>query len=220
MGTPYPTEAVVEQADLSLVPDAFPRLPGRDFLVSKTPSWSTTIRRSSSQREVRVSNVSSPDWVFRLRHEFLRDADAHPEIGELLGFFNSRMGRFGFFYYQDETDYQVTSEGFGTGDGTTTEFQLRRVINIGGVRTAIEPVRALWEAPVISVGGSVVSSANYTLKTWGRVQFNTAPALNAALSWTGKFLFVCRFEQDEMDMEQLAQRLWSQSGLTFRSIRP
>jgi uncharacterized protein (TIGR02217 family) len=216
--TPYPTRAVVTTDDLADDPEVFPALPGLEVTVTKAPVWDTQIRRSASRREIRIARSSSPLWRFRLRHEFLRDLPAHPELGRILAFFNARLGRFGFFYYLDPEDHTVEDHVFATGDGTTRNFTLSRTINSGGVHVSQDPVYGLWEQPVIKIDG--VPASGVTLATWGRVTLASAPASGAELSWSGKFLYVCRFDQDEMDLERLARSLWSQGGLQFMSIKP
>lgn len=218
MVTAYPTKAVVTATDLSTDPDVFPILPGRDFLVGKTPMFSTGRRRAASGREIRNAYWSSPLWKFSVRHNVIRDRAALPELAKLAGFFNSRQGGFGHFFFQDPNDYVATAEPFGTGNGTQMQFQLQRTVNKGGVYATAEPVYGLWENPTILVGGSPAGS--YTLSPWGVVTFASAPASGAALTWSGKFLYVCAFEEDEMTLEQMYRDLWSQSGLTFRSLKP
>jgi uncharacterized protein (TIGR02217 family) len=143
---------------------------------------------------------------------------ATPELQKLLAFFNSRQGRFGFFFLYDASDNAVPAgTAFGTGDGATLDFQLQRIAGAGSPYATPEPVYATWMAPVIKVNGVI---ATPTINPWGVVHFTSAPAVAAALTWSGTFLWVCRFDQDQMDLAQLTTDLWSQSGLKVRSIRP
>ena len=73
-------------------------------------------------------------------------------------------------------------------------------------------------APVIKDNGSVVSSANYSISN-GLVTFATAPTSGAALTWTGMFGFLCRFEDDSVDFDQFMSNLWQVESLKFRSVR-
>ena len=219
---PYPTRGVVTaatQGDLYTDPDVFPHLPGRDFVSSKGPAWMTGVKRAASGREVRDAAWSAPIWEFKLKHPVLRDLTAKPELQKLLAFFNSRMGRFGFFFYLDEDDYQVTAPTvFGTGDGETDTFQLVRKVAPDTPYASIEPVYALWNAPVITINGT--PTVAFTVNPWGQVDFTSPPADGAALAWTGRFLYVCRFDQDKLSVEQIVKALWSQDGMTFCSQKP
>ena len=232
MTSPYPTRGVVTAASLAaLYTDAevFPNnLPGLDFTVEKTPSWSTQVQRAASGGEVTYSFYSAPLYNFDLRFNVLRDGAEATRLGivselqRLLAFFNARRGRFGFFYLLDPTDYQVTtSQGFGTGDGSSRTFQLVRTVGYGSPYATTEPVYALWNAPVVTVAGVTKTyGTDYTIAPWGQITFTSAPANGAALAWTGSFLFVCRFDQDTMKLEQLYTSLWRMGGLSIVSKAP
>jgi uncharacterized protein (TIGR02217 family) len=92
------------------------------------------------------------------------------------------------------TGYQ--EKNFGTGDGVTTVFQLVR--SFGGF---VEPVFALSGTPTIKVAGTGVGS--FSVDNYGNVTFASAPANGAALTWTGQFLYYCRFDSDELEIEQM-----------------
>lgn len=222
--TPYPTIGIVTAADLAALyarPDVFPKLPGRDFTTAKAASWSTGVKRSASGREVRSSYWSAPIYEFKVRHPVLRDMAGKPEVAKLLAFFNARMGRFGFFFYLDEDDHEVpadTPQIFAEGDGATQTFQLARIVGDGTPYEAIEPVYALWGAPVVKINGTPTTA--FTVSAWGQITFSSAPANGAELSWSGRFLYVCRFDQDKLSIEQLMKALWAQDGLTFCSLKP
>jgi uncharacterized protein (TIGR02217 family) len=221
MPLPYPTVGLVTGADLSLNADVFPDLPGRDFIQTKAPIFATGVKTSASGRETRDAKFSAPRWAFKVRHNFLRDLAAKPEVQKLLAFFMSRQGKFGFFFYLDEDDYQVAEYQFGTGDGTTKTFQLSRPIAPGTPYSYVEPVYAVWETPTVKKAGVAQTyTTHYTIGAGGKITFVTAPTAGQALTWAGKFLYVCRFDVDRLDIEQIVKTLWSQDGLPFISIKP
>lgn len=217
MVLPYPSVGVVTETDLSTSPEVMPELPGQDFMVSKDIEWSTGRRMAGNGRTIRNANFSSPTYHFSIRHNVLRDRPALPELAKLIGFFNSRHGGYGTFFYKDPSAYQVTDEPFGTGDGTTTVFQAQRTVGRGTTYPSIEPVYAFWETPVVKVSGGAVS---VTIDPWGVITFLTPPANAAALTWTGKFLHVCAFDDDTLSVSQIVSDLWSQEGFKFTSQRP
>jgi hypothetical protein len=100
-------------------------------------------------------------------------------------------------------------EQFGTGDGTTTTFQLTRTI--GGVATGYaEPMQNINGAPTIFVNGvKKTVTTDYTVGSTGIVTFTSAPANNAVLSWSGKFYFYVRFADDTLMFEQFMSNLYS-----------
>jgi uncharacterized protein (TIGR02217 family) len=111
----------------------------------------------------------------------------------------------------------VAGQRFGTGDGSTTTFQLKRTITIGGISYA-EPIYGLAGTPTIYVNGSATGA--FTIGELGQITFSSAPASSAALTWDGSFFFMCRFDNDELDIGQIAKGLWQNGGLDFRTFKP
>ena len=121
----------------------FPILPGQGWSVHKKPKFSTIVAPHVSGREVRAQSWQYPLWEFEATFDGLAsDSLSYPGLGaqsmqSLMGLFLQCQGQLGAFLYFDPTDYAVASQGFGTGDGATTAFQLVRAI--GGF---VEPVLA------------------------------------------------------------------------------
>jgi uncharacterized protein (TIGR02217 family) len=231
VANPYPTRGVVAAASLPTLyadGEVLPAFPGRDWTVSKTPTWSTAIQTAASGSEVRAGWYSGPRYQFKLDHPVLRDFNAAQlppygsELQQLIAFFNARRGRYGFFFFYDPTDNAASNETIATGDGTTRVFQLTRTVGKGTPYAAIEPVYALWNNPTSLTVGGVAKSVgpDYTIGAWGVITFTTAPAATAAITWSGNFLFVCRFDTDALEHRQLMTALWEQQGLSFVSIFP
>lgn len=197
-------------------PAIFPILPGQAFPVTKTPVWSTQIAAAGSGRERRRKQWSYPKWRFKITHEVLRDTASFPELQRLWAFFNAKAGQFGEFSYFDAADSNVANQVFGTGDGIATTFQLMRTISAGAM-TFSEPVRSVAGLPAIKING--VATNAFALGANGLITFASPPAAGAALSWSGQFMFLVRFEQDELEAEQMMQSLWSQDGLTLVTVK-
>lgn len=218
MVAPYPSRGVVTASNLSTDADVLPALPGMGFLVERAQEFSTGLVKSASGREAPVAYYSSPLYRWKLKINVMRAQTALNEVAALEGFYGSRLGRWGCFFYQDPVDNEVSGEPFGTGDGTTTSFQLSRTVNRGGVATYSEPVYACWQQPTIYANGSPVSGV--VINPWGVAAFPSAPASGAALTWSGSYLFVCRFDQDDLTLAQINAQLWSQDGFQFVSKKP
>jgi len=187
---------------------------------------------------VRSPNYANPIWQFELTFDGL-DATATAQYGGLgaqslqsmMGLFLQCQGQYGAFLFYDATDYRVSGQLFGTGDGTTTSFQLAR--SLGGFNEpVIAPVTSATTlffssaasvaatAPVITNNGATVAAANYAISTpGGVVTFVSAPASGAALAWSGYFGFLCRFDGDDLDFEQFMANLWRAQSVKFRSLR-
>jgi hypothetical protein len=121
----------------------FPLLAGQGWSVHKRPKFSTIVAPHVSGREVRTSLWQYPLWEFEATFDGLAsDSASYPGLGaqslqSLMGLFLQCQGQFGTFFYYDPTDYSVAAQGFATGDGVTTAFQLVRTL--GGF---VEPILA------------------------------------------------------------------------------
>ena len=190
----------------------FPALPGLGWSVTKTPRFKTSVQQASSGKEIRLALMSYPIWEFTLTFEVLRGANGFSEIQTLMGFFLARLGMYDSFLFDDPSDDTATNSAFGTGDGTTTAFQLTR--SMGGFA---EPIQNLNSAPSIYINGSLTTA--YTLGSTGIITFTTAPASGAVLTWSGTFYFRCRFLDDVAEFEQFALNLWQLKKIQFQSVK-
>ena len=212
----------------------FPALSGQDVTVHRKPTFSTQIASHVSGREIRNPLYQNPVWNFEAKFAAL-DSTAAGQYGKvgaqtrqaIEGLFGACQGRFGTFLYYDPTDYTVVGQAFGTGDGATTAFQLSRVI--GGMSEWVtQPIlssttlyfpggqSAAVAALVVKVTGTTTSA--YTISN-GLITFSSPPAASAALTWTGAFGFLCRFDDDTLDFEQIFPGLWLCDSVKFRSVR-
>ena len=202
----------------------FPALPGLAWSVTKTPTFQTRIQRAVSGRELRALDYPYPLWQFSLIYDFLRDnpAAGYDELRTLLGFFMCCQGAFGTFLFQDPSDYQVIGQPIGTGDSSTTSFQLQRAMGTalpdGGFA---EPIVAPNVVRGIYFDGITQDPASYSVdENTGLVTFSTAPGSGLIISADFTFYFRCRFVDDKYDFENFMYRLWQLKKLTFISVRP
>ena len=213
--------------------EVFPRLPGQVFWASKGPSWTTTVKKAASGRQIRGSQQGQPIWKFKVGYQFLRDDVSYQEIEQLFAFFNNCCGQLNPFYLLDPYDSfagvrnaagQVTEpQQVAVGDGTTTTFQLTRTIGAGSPNPFVEPVYGVVHPlggsdPLILVNGE--PATGISLGPLGTISFQTAPAPNAVISWSGSFYFLCHFAQDELSPVQMMSDLWSSDGVAFESLIP
>lgn len=183
----------------------FPVLPGLTWDIGKRPEYNTMVHRAVSGKEARAALMAYPLWTFTLSYEMLRDGVAGVEFDKLAGFFGARQGSFDSFLFDDTTDNSVTDQQFGTGDGTTTQFQLVRTF--GNTFTFLEPVQNVNVLTNIKDNGSVVSGANYSVSN-GLVTFNTPPVTGHTLTWTGTYYFRVRFVEDVADFNLFMYNFW------------
>lgn len=179
-----------------------PSQPGLTWDTTKVPIFATDTERSISLRETRVSLAPYPLYRFRHAYSVLRADAAFGELQSLLGFFLARRGSWDSWLFADPNDSVALLEPFGTGNGTQTAFQLARTL---GAFT--EPTKNVAASPSIYKAG-VLQTSGYTISSTGLVTFASAPGSGQALTWSGTFYFRCRWEQDEMEFNEFAQRLY------------
>ena len=193
----------------------FPTLPGLTFSVTRRPEFKTVVNIAASGRESRIAQWSSPLWHYELIYSVLRDGaviPALPELQALQGFYLARQGRFDTFLFLDPDDSIVAGQRFGTGDGSTTSYQLVRS-NAG----FIEPVNGIISPPAITISGSATTAFGWT--TSGLITFASAPAAGAALVWSGTFYRRCRFETDDLAFEKFMAGLWVVKSLKMVTVK-
>jgi uncharacterized protein (TIGR02217 family) len=202
----------------------FPTLPGLAWSVTKTPTFQTRIQRAASGRELRALDYPYPLWQFALVFDFLRDnpTAGYDELRSLMGFFMLCQGAFGTFLFQDPSDFQVTGQQIGTGNASTSVFQLQRAMGTtlpnGGF---FEPITAPNAVGAIYLNGITQNPASYSVDSnTGLVTFNTAPGGGLIITADFTYYFRCRFIEDRYDFENFMYRLWQLKKLTFISVRP
>lgn len=184
--------------------EVFPTLGGLGWSVYKTPEFKTAVKESASGVEFRGSFAAYPSWTFNMVYNVLRDDVANNELKTIVGFFCQRRGRFDSFLFTDPDDYSVTDQTFGTGNSSTTQFQLLRAF--GGFSEPVQNVNVLTNIKKNGVTQS--SPADYTISSTGLVTFTSPPTTGHALTWTGTYYFRCRFLKDSAELEQFMKRLW------------
>ena len=137
------------------------------------------------------------------------------DLYAVLAFFEARAGQFYGFRFRDPVDHKSCAPGaapsvgdqtIGTGNGTTTAFQLvKRYADAGGatVRTIEKPVAG---TVVVSVAGSLVPATDYAVDAaTGIVTFKAGKIPVSGTIRAGfEFDVPVRFDIDRIDID-LAQ---------------
>jgi uncharacterized protein (TIGR02217 family) len=170
------------------------------------PQYSTDIVITQSGYEQRNANWSQARAQYNVAHGVKTQA----QLDALIAFFRARKGRADGFRFKDWTDYQVTAQAIGTGNGTTTVFQLVRTYINGGItetRTIKKPVSGTVNIYL----NSVLQSSGYVLDTTtGLVTFITAPANGVAITADFQFDVPVRFDTDRLaaTIDSYGSRSW------------
>jgi len=177
-----------------------------------------------SGRELRALDYPYPLWQFTLVFDLLRDnpAAGYDELRTLMGFFMRCQGAFGTFLFCDPSDDRVTGQQIGTGNASTTVFQLQRAMGSGLPGGGfLEPIVAPDVVSAVYLDGITQSPGNYSVDpNTGLVTFSTAPASGRIISADYSYYFRCRFIDDSYAFENFMFQLWQLKRLTFISVRP
>jgi uncharacterized protein (TIGR02217 family) len=208
----------------------FPTLPGLGWSVSKAPRFATRIQRAVSGRELRVVDQPNPTWIWTLTYAVLRDehdtrATSGPGVGydelrTLMGFFLQQQGALQPFLFNDPTDDTVSAQPIGTGDGSTTVFQLVRSMGVGLPSGGFaEPIIAPNVVSAIYFDGIVQSAAEYSVDpATGLVTFTAPPPAGQIITADFTYYFRVRFADDTADFENFLYQLWALKQLKLQSI--
>ncbi|MCE2926464.1 MAG: DUF2460 domain-containing protein [Rickettsiales bacterium] len=172
------------------------------------PEYNTDIVITQGGYEQRNINWSQA----RARYNVAHGVKTQAQLDELIAFFRARKGRADGFRFKDWTDYRVTGQSLGSGNGTKTQFQLVKSYISGSVtesRTINKPVAG---TVVVYLNGVVQNPSTYSLNTTtGMITFNTAPANGVAVMADFEFDVPVRFDTDRLSatIDTYASHSWS-----------
>ena len=166
------------------------------------PEFLTDVVGLASGDEYREQRWVRPRWRYEIAHNIKSIA----QIAELRAFHLARRGRGRSFLLKDWLDWTSAADGvstaamadqpLGTGNGSTTDFQLRKRY-ADGVNPYDRPIK--WP-----VAGTLLVAVNGVLKTTGVavnrgtgvVTLTPAPAVDAVITAGFEFDVPVRFEDD------------------------
>ena len=184
--------------------------------LKKSPIFNSVVQRPVAGKGVASASLMPyPCWSFETDFDRItgNEAAASSTIASFMGIHIATNGRSFPFLFTDPQDSTVTNTVSGmlnvtpgaavpmgtVGDGVSTQFQLARIIGSMGVPNDI--IQNVNGSISVYINGSL--TALYSLGSTGIVTFNTAPALNATLTWAGSFYFYCRFLEDTLDCTRI-----------------
>lgn len=186
------------------------------FGIKKTPRFNTTAQETAAlSGSIYVSMADFPLWDFvvSIPDQTGRVDDPTSPIAQLMALFFRCKGRAGTFLLTDPNDCNVLGWQFGTGDGTSKAFLLTRPIGTDG------DVDIVQNPSTITISVSGTPTVLYSIDNRGIVTFNSPPALNAPITWTGTFDFRLRFLQDSFaDLTNFFTNNWDITTLELTSV--
>jgi uncharacterized protein (TIGR02217 family) len=202
----------------------FPVLPGLGWSVTKAPRFAGRIQHAVSGREVRVLDQPYPIWTWTLTYSLLRDKwDArgagglgagYDELRTIAGFFLAQQGTFQPFLFDDPTDSVAAGQVIGTGNSTSTSFQLVR--NMGAFA---EPMTAPNVVSAVYFNGVRQDPAGYTADAdTGQLTFAAPPPAGQIVTADFTYRFRVRFADDAAEFENFMYQLWQLKQIKLQSV--
>jgi uncharacterized protein (TIGR02217 family) len=163
-----------------------------------------------------------------LSYGILESDDPLGDYRAVLSLFRAHFGSLYPFRFKDWSDYTATDEVFGAGDGSTTQFQLKKtydpskiLLGVTGSLLYVRDITLVVGAPVIKVNGvtkTVVT--DYNISSSGIVTFTSAPTGSPApvLTWTGEFDVPVRFDIDQLPVIMTMADLASIRSISIKEV--
>jgi uncharacterized protein (TIGR02217 family) len=170
------------------------------------PVYNTSVIEMSSGREKRNQN-----WLYpRSEYDVAYGVKRRTQLEELIALFHVVRGRAHSFRYWDPLDYKSCSVSatpamgdviVGTGDGTTTDFQLVKSYTVTGVSgQTFSQIRKITK-PVpgtVYVGIDGVEAFPDIVYDTGIISFSTAPESGQIITAGYEFDVHARFNTDSL----------------------
>ena len=174
------------------------------------PTYGTTIQTTASGHEYRIARQAQA----RRKYQFAKELMEPAEWGQLLEFWHARRGHLHGFRMKDWADYSSAADGvgahaatdqvIGTGDGTTTQFQLLKIYDFGGINPYTEAITLPVAGTVLAKVGATITTAFTISNPGGVITFATAPANGLTITAGYQYDRAVRFDTSN---EWYSQRL-------------
>jgi uncharacterized protein (TIGR02217 family) len=194
----------------------FPVLGMQGWSVHFSPAFLTGIAEHVSGRESRATKMAAPIWEIELTYDLLRMNVPNDELRQIIGFYGEIKGQSQAFLFEPPALSPLRGQVLGIADGVTRTFAFVR--SIGGYS---EPVAAVSSLAAVYVDGVVLAATQYVLNIGppASITFLAAPADGAVVAADFGFYLLCRFEDDQEDMEEFANRLFALRSLKLRTVK-
>ena len=155
----------------------------------------------------------------------IRRAD---DLAAVVGFFEARNGRLHGFRFKDWADFKSglpsqtpgpTDQPIGTGNGTTTLFQLTKRYTSGAQSWSRAITKPVAGTVTIALNGTLQPSGWSVSTATGLITFSTAPATGLAITAGFEFDVPVRFDTDALDVTLDLERLGSITSIPLVEIR-
>ena len=194
----------------------FPALLGLGWSTKVTPRFATAAHDRASGKSGRRMRMRWPLYEIELTFDFLRSDALTAELQQLLGFFEEMQGQAQPFWLAPPGMATLSNQLIGVGDGSTTAFPMVRST---GVFT--EPLAGVQSLSAVRVNGVPLASNAWSLSSGYQpsLTLSSAPAAGAPVNVDGTALWLCRFKDDGLDLEQFASRLFGVKSVKLVTVK-
>lgn len=183
------------------------------------PRFSTSVLMTVTGHEQRNQNWSMVRCEFECSHT----VKTRSQMEYLIEFFHARRGRQRGFRFKDWSDFTITNQRIGTGDGTRVRWQIFKLYD-DGLAPFARPVTKIVANSLtgITVGGDPVDPEDYTVDLdTGIVEFTDPPddGDNINILYL-EFDLPARFDTDEMNVSHDGWETMSWPSIPIVEIKP
>lgn len=190
------------------------------------PSFRNVIQEAISGNEQRFAQWAKCRGVGDLSYGLLASSDPIGDFAAILAMWRAHFGSLYPFRFRDWSDYVATDEIFGTGDGSTTEFQLSKtydpsliLLNTPGSLFYVRSITLLASTPVVKLDDEIlVAETDYVISTAGAVTLAEPAGDGLLLTWSGEFDVPVRFDTDQLPVIMNESDLTSIRSIPIREV--
>ena len=193
----------------------FPALTNLCSSIRVSPRFATDVAETVSARSRRRTHMVWPLFDFELTFDILRSDSAHSEVQEIAGFFANLSGSETPFWFTPPNLSDARGQFLGEGDGSTVAFPLRLTIG-----SALFPVAGTAELSAAYVDGQATTSWVLASGYPPALVFLDPPAKGASVSADFTALWLCRFADDGLDLEELMAMFFKLGVVRLTAVRP
>jgi uncharacterized protein (TIGR02217 family) len=155
----------------------------------------------------------------RARYDVSTGIKNRTQAADVISFFRARKGRAYGFRFKDWSDYRVTGQLIGAGNGTQTAFQLTKTYTSGG-ENETRPLKKPVSGTLKIYKDSVLQSSGVSVDhNTGLVTFTTAPATGVLITADCEFDVPVRFDTDRLAIRIQSHELFVWDQIPLVEIR-
>jgi uncharacterized protein (TIGR02217 family) len=191
--------------------------------------------KGGPERRTRIVELASGDeernasWAnSRRRYDVSYGVRRADDLAAVVAFFEARNGRLHAFRFKDWSDYKScqpsaapapTDQIIGTGNGSTTVFQLVKTYTSGAQSWARAILKPVAGTVTVSLNGVPQGSGWSVNTTTGLVTFAVPPTTGAVIRAGFEFDVPVRFDTDELPVTLDIERTGSIPSIPLIEVR-